>query len=187
MRINLTGVALLALAISATTMQATPAGAQTSIPAAATDIANRDVWILPTARLRFGESLLSRRYLTNGVLPLLVKGRGTCSAVACPVTFNGQNVFARRLRVSLSDPGGGSPAGTCSEVSSIDRSLRRGDTGADVEVLQRCLNTLGSSLEVDGNYGRGTREVVRDFQRQRGLEADGVVGPATRSELAKAS
>ncbi|MGD9785216.1 MAG: peptidoglycan-binding protein [Hyphomicrobiaceae bacterium] len=59
------------------------------------------------------------------------------------------------------------------------RTLRRGDQGEDVKALQELLNELGYDLEVDGNYGRGTREAVRDYQKRNNLSADGNFGPKT--------
>jgi murein L,D-transpeptidase YcbB/YkuD len=61
----------------------------------------------------------------------------------------------------------------------FDRILRRGDTGDDVKALQELLNDLGYELKVDGNYGRGTKEAVRDFQEKNKLPADGNFGPKT--------
>lgn len=65
----------------------------------------------------------------------------------------------------------------------FDRILRRGDSGEDVKSLQELLNKLGYDLEVDGNYGRGTKAAVRDFQEKNGLGADGNFGPKTAEVL----
>lgn len=69
------------------------------------------------------------------------------------------------------------------EKPKFDRILRRGDTGDDVKKLQELLNDLGYELEVDGNYGRGTKEAVRDFQEKNDLSADGNFGPKTAEVL----
>lgn len=63
------------------------------------------------------------------------------------------------------------------------RTLRRGDSGDDVKALQDLLNAIGYELTVDGNYGRGTKEAVRDFQKRNGLSADGNFGPKTADKL----
>jgi N-acetylmuramoyl-L-alanine amidase len=50
--------------------------------------------------------------------------------------------------------------------------------GEDVAQLQQRLIELGFALDrVDGIFGRGTDGVVRDFQRNVGLEVDGIAGP----------
>lgn len=56
--------------------------------------------------------------------------------------------------------------------------------GSDVEAVQRRLSTLGFGTEqIDGLYGRNTEMAVREFQAQRGLKVDGIVGPRTWSAL----
>jgi cell wall-associated NlpC family hydrolase len=56
--------------------------------------------------------------------------------------------------------------------------LRRGDTGAKVEALQRALG-----VTADGSFGNATHRAVRAYQRAHGLEVDGVVGPRTAAAL----
>ena len=51
--------------------------------------------------------------------------------------------------------------------------------GEDVKSVQRKMNTWGSRLAVDGDFGRATSDAVRWWQAVHGLESDGVVGPAT--------
>ena len=66
-------------------------------------------------------------------------------------------------------------------------SLKPGDTGAQVKVLQRALARLGFSTEkIDGQYGPLTEAAVKQFQRSAQLTADGTVGPATLAALATA-
>ncbi|MEE8493765.1 MAG: peptidoglycan-binding protein [Nitrospirales bacterium] len=55
--------------------------------------------------------------------------------------------------------------------------------GADVKMIQKALRHAGLSVRVDGAFGSRTRDAVKSFQRELGLRADGVVGPATRSAL----
>lgn len=64
--------------------------------------------------------------------------------------------------------------------------LKKGDSGEEVEKLQERLIELGyvcGTGKVDGVYGNGTYESVRDFQRMNGLSVDGVAGPATLAIL----
>jgi peptidoglycan hydrolase-like protein with peptidoglycan-binding domain len=62
------------------------------------------------------------------------------------------------------------------------RALRLGHTGEDVEQWQHFLTGLGYDLgEVDGSFGSKTKVATEQFQRSRGLTADGVVGRETLS------
>ncbi|AXC33281.1 lysin A [Mycobacterium phage Bluefalcon] len=51
--------------------------------------------------------------------------------------------------------------------------------------LKKVFPAYAGHLEVDGDYGPETEKAVRRFQSGSGLVADGIVGPATRAELAK--
>jgi len=62
--------------------------------------------------------------------------------------------------------------------------LRQGNRGEPVAALQRRLQQLGFDPgSVDGDFGPKTLSAVKAFQRSRGLEADGVVGPRTWNKL----
>ncbi|MBO4207682.1 peptidoglycan-binding domain-containing protein [Micromonospora echinofusca] len=58
-------------------------------------------------------------------------------------------------------------------------TVRSGDTGQAVRGAQRQLNRHAYGLVVDGVFGAGTDSATRDFQRQNGLTADGVIGQNT--------
>lgn len=59
-----------------------------------------------------------------------------------------------------------------------------GDQGEDVAAIQAQLNNLGFNVgTADGDFGSLTASAVKAFQRERGLEADGVVGAQTYRAL----
>ncbi len=62
--------------------------------------------------------------------------------------------------------------------------LKQGSSGPDVINLQQQLKDLGFDPNgVDGNFGPGTRNAVIAFQQSKGLQADGIAGPATLAAL----
>jgi Putative peptidoglycan binding domain len=66
-------------------------------------------------------------------------------------------------------------------------TLKPGDTGTQVLVMQRALASLGfSSAKPDGQYGPATKNAVARFQHSVGLTADGILGPATLHSLVNA-
>lgn len=71
-----------------------------------------------------------------------------------------------------------------------DAVLREGDTGRDVELIQRRLNRISTNFPgipkiypVDGFFGRSTTDAVKKFQEVFGLTPDGIVGRATWYEI----
>lgn len=63
-------------------------------------------------------------------------------------------------------------------------TLQQGAQGAQVKTLQRILYArIGSSIEVDGEFGAKTKAGVIKVQKQLGLSADGVVGKNTWTAL----
>ncbi|MFB2933844.1 peptidoglycan-binding protein [Aerosakkonemataceae cyanobacterium BLCC-F154] len=68
-------------------------------------------------------------------------------------------------------------------VLRLTEPLMQGD---DVRQVQQALIKLGYSVGesgADGFYGMETVNAVRKFQQDKGLEVDGIVGPATRQKL----
>ena len=62
-------------------------------------------------------------------------------------------------------------------------TLRRGSSGPTVAQLQRRLTAAGHALDDDGHFGALTAKAVSAYQRERGLEPDGVVGLQTWTAL----
>ena len=81
------------------------------------------------------------------------------------------------------DPGTPSEPDPWEEPSTPRPVLRRGSSGEAVEELQGLLAQAGYRVSIDGVFGPGTESAVRSFQRDCGLTADGVVGPATWEAL----
>ena len=69
-------------------------------------------------------------------------------------------------------------------------ALREGDTGRDIELIQRKLNRISVNYPgipkiypTDGFFDESTSAAVRKFQEVFGLEVDGVVGRATWNQI----
>ena len=63
---------------------------------------------------------------------------------------------------------------------SLTNPLTQGD---DVRAVQQALARAGIPVVVDGIFGPTTDRALRQFQAQRGLVADGIVGAQTRAML----
>lgn len=63
-------------------------------------------------------------------------------------------------------------------------TVRRGNSGPYVAILQQALQAAGISIETDGKFGKNTEQAVKTFQGQYGLTADGICGKNTWAALA---
>ena len=66
---------------------------------------------------------------------------------------------------------------------SSNDTLKLGDRGEHISVLQESLAAAGFSSGTNGIFDEPTQEAVRRFQQAKGLTVDGVVGPQTRAAL----
>jgi len=66
-------------------------------------------------------------------------------------------------------------------------TIKRGDRGTDVKLCQELLNEKGYSASIDSDFGPTTEKRVKEFQKDNGLGADGVVGAKTWEKLEKPS
>ena len=63
------------------------------------------------------------------------------------------------------------------------RTLREGDTGAIVELLQWGLARAGQGIAADGIFGALTVQALQRWQEKNGLAADGIAGPGIWDSL----
>jgi len=61
--------------------------------------------------------------------------------------------------------------------------LRPKNKGPSVTILQQKLAAAGYAVDIDGDYGPNTEKAVRQFQQDRGLEVDAIVGAGTWQAL----
>lgn len=71
----------------------------------------------------------------------------------------------------------------CTVSITYASAFEQGDQGQDVVAIQARLNALGYEIVADGDYGPATVNAVKAFQRDRGLESDGVIGSQTYRAL----
>lgn len=63
---------------------------------------------------------------------------------------------------------------------------RQDSEGPGVRALQEALNRFGGQLATDGDFGPLTRQAVEQYQRNNGLQVDGIAGPQTIGHLNEA-
>lgn len=68
---------------------------------------------------------------------------------------------------------------TTSKAPPFPGEMKRGSRGAGVKTFQTKLKSRGWNITADGQFGPQTERVVRAFQKQKGLQVDGKVGPKT--------
>jgi hypothetical protein len=72
------------------------------------------------------------------------------------------------------------------EVELKVRQLHKGMTGGDVKALQRLLFADGYSVGMsgdDGDFGSDTEKAVKKYQKDHGLDPDGIAGEKTLAAL----
>ena len=63
-------------------------------------------------------------------------------------------------------------------------TIQNGSTGSAVKRLQRALTAaLGRTVDIDGIFGSGTAQAVKDYQSAHDLDADGICGAQTWGAL----
>lgn len=65
----------------------------------------------------------------------------------------------------------------------VPTTLKLGDTGEHVMILQKQLSEHGYNVVIDGHFGKGTENAIKQLQTSSGLKADGIAGPKTRMIL----
>jgi len=99
-----------------------------------------------------------------------------------PILVRGVHIDENVLRTTDDSivPARAPDAASSARVLQLSRPYMR---GVEVKSLQAALKNNGFSGDVDGVFGPFTEVLVKQFQRKRNLDADGVVGPMTWTEL----
>jgi LysM repeat protein len=108
--------------------------------------------------------------------------------IAGPKTAAALHVFQRRkhLKLGAADVHTRVALGPLGRPLFGSRTLRRGNFGLDVSVLQFLLTRRGVySGALDGYMGKETAVALRRYQRLMHLQADAVVGPRTLSAIVR--
>ena len=136
---------------------------------AARDLAEELPW-----DLSLGRSRARRRAAELRFVPASSRAKRLSLGALAALTAGPAAVMA--TGVAAANPGTPTPEPATSTEYSI--TLSAGDTGRQVELLQRAL-----SIPVDGIFGPETEAAVQHFQASRGLSVDGIVGPLTSAAL----
>ena len=67
----------------------------------------------------------------------------------------------------------------CTATTMAGATFHPGDRGTQITAIQQALADSGSNVSVDGDYGTGLTQAVKDFQASHGLDVDGVIGAQT--------
>ena len=66
------------------------------------------------------------------------------------------------------------------QVVEVEKILAKGDRGSKVKTLQMRLETMGFNPgPIDGIFGKKTTGAVKEFQKSKGIKADGIVNQKT--------
>ena len=121
-----------------------------------------------------------------GALLARFGGGGSSAEQTTPLTTAARTTTAAQQTTTQEQPAVTTTPSTTPEAAPLrvtlpeGETLSRGDSGSEVEELQKGLAELGFSPgEPDGDFGANTEAAVIDFQQSNGLAPDGVVGTET--------
>ena len=124
--------------------------------------------------------------LTNGFKVTITGSTGDWYAVEFTLNGVAYSGYASKDYIKLEED---APVLESCPYKEPDVTVRQGDSGEYVKWVQWYLVKLGylSSLsDVDGSFGPGTNTAVVAFQKANNLDADGLVGPASREAMKQA-
>lgn len=131
-----------------------------------------------------GGYAVEARSAAYGVVKTAVKSRSwTHWAALSGVLSEGVQDSSTATENAQESPSKSENSATESWVITMD-TLRNGSKGTQVKVLQWLLNQNGFNAgTVDGVFGSNTTKAVKAYQKQKRLDADGIVGRKTWAKL----
>ena len=158
-------------------------------------------YAMPERTLRYGDKGLDVKYVMQQLYELEyynkkvdeIFGDGMVKAVKAFQKKNGLTVDGvvgpKTLAALFSNSAldADDPIPAPKEEIPAGRTMKQGDSGADVKAAQLMLNILGYyDGKLDGVFGKGTLAAVRSFQARNALTVDGKIGPRTLDKLQSA-
>ncbi|MCQ2418008.1 MAG: peptidoglycan-binding protein [Oscillospiraceae bacterium] len=121
------------------------------------------------------EAIVKQFQAANGLAADGLVGSGTINAIVSRLKSIPPNTTDKELGIPYPRPSG-SPL------------IQKGSKGDGVRWVQYALQSLGYTTQygIDGDFGSSTEEIVKRFQSEYGLSADGQVGPATIQKIVQA-
>jgi hypothetical protein len=174
-----------------------PAGPEASRGAPAAYDEGDDVWVLPEDEPRRVRRNADGDIVVLGVALTRTQAAIVAAAVlavffgilAAAGAFNGSPAALPTISTQTLPPPTHATTTTPTTplVTAPSQTLKPGDVGKQVKILQQALNALGFDVgKPDGDYGPNTQSAVEQFQSSKGLATDGVVGPQTLAALRQA-
>jgi YVTN family beta-propeller protein len=106
---------------------------------------------------------------------------------APPATYVAASVTNTVTSTGTNIPANTNPAGSNSNTITYNLGtavLKVGVTSSSVKELQKFLNTLlDTNTKVDGILGKNTLALIKKFQKENKLVADGIIGPKTKAKI----
>ena len=111
-----------------------------------------------------------------------VAGKGTLNAIQNALNGGSSGSSSSSSSSSKSDPDNYGKTASSNGYKTISSSSST--SSSDVKSLQSALSSNGYySGDVDGDYGSGTEEAIKKYQRAAGLRVTGMAGPSTQRLL----
>jgi peptidoglycan hydrolase-like protein with peptidoglycan-binding domain len=103
-----------------------------------------------------------------------VKGHGDVNATSCPGIH-----LKNWIKNGRPSKGVGAPPPAVQNTPGLPPTIQRGSVGSVVSDFQKAMANFGYDIKVDGGFGAATKAVAQQFQTDRGITSDGIVGPGT--------
>ena len=131
-----------------------------------------------------GGYAVEARSAAYGVVKTAIKQRSWTHWAALPGVLSEDGEQSPTTDEKPKETPASSGNGTTEIVVVNMQTVRRGDKGTHVKVLQFLLNENGFDAgKVDGIFGSNTEKAVKAYQKQKRLSADGICGRNTWAKL----
>jgi peptidoglycan hydrolase-like protein with peptidoglycan-binding domain len=131
------------------------------------------------------DAAAQKLYSQRGTSPWPVCGRSTSGGSASNTVQHSSRSTSRSAVTPTTTSSKAAPSqkSTVQRSSIVLSTALHAQKRGDVKRAQTLLNENGAHLQVDGYFGALTEAATKAFQADKGLSADGEIGPLTNSAL----